>query len=308
MRRPLRRLALCAVFGLLVPLGCSSERDRSVRAPDAGVTLSYPLTVGTSLDGHLQIGTTRKLDGIATPLSQGVECDARLFVVKTEEDGSYVVRATFRNVELDWSVPPETGLSTDAFAKLAATTLGGTELRFSVSPQGKLTTLPAAPDRVPAELAGLFDTLGRGAALAFVELPTTPVKAGAPWTDASTAPGTPHNEVVFEGLTRRKADGITRANLRATFTSAIEVDTPSGPRRRQLDGETHLQLDEAGVPLSVKTQLRDFDPVRGTAVQAIDASWTRTDEGDASSTAVQDIDDPCDADYVGTAICPTAPE
>ncbi|MBV1859754.1 MAG: hypothetical protein KUG77_15180 [Nannocystaceae bacterium] len=310
MRRPLRRLALAGALGYLalcVTAGCGAERERNVRAPQAGAKLHYALDVGTSLDGHLRIGTTRKVEGISVPLTQSVECDARLFVVKAEADGSRVIRATFRSVDLDWSVPPETGLSTEAFAKLAATTLKETEMRFTVSARGKVLTLPIGAERSPPELEGLLDTLGRAATLAFVELPASAVTKDHSWLDPATAPGTHRNNARFDGLSRRGKSGVVTANLEVQFVSAVEVRTPSGPRRRQVEGETAVGLSDKGVPLRLYTELRDFDPLRGTAVQEIHGSWNRTDTGDQGTTDVQDIDDPCDADYVGTTPCVNSP-
>ena len=306
MRPPFRRLALAGALGCLalsVTSGCGADRERSVRAPKAGAKLHYALDVGTSLDGHLRIGTTRKVEGISDPLTQSVECDARLFVVKAEADGSRVIRATFRSVDLDWSVPPETGLSSEAFAKLAATTLKETEMRFTVSARGKVLTVPVGAQRSPAELEGLLDTLGRAATLAFVELPTAAVEKDQSWVDTATAPGTHRNDARFDGLSRRGKSGPVTANLEVRFVSAIEVSTPSGPRRRQVEGETAVGLSDKGVPFRMRAELRDFDPLRGTAVQEVHGSWNRTDTGDQGTTDVQDIDDPCDADYVGTTPC-----
>ena len=289
--------------GLSTP-GCDKNREHGLRAPKSGVKLHYALDVGTSLDGHLRIGSTREVEGIADPLTQSVECDARLFVVKAEEDGSRVIRATFRSVELDWSVPPETGLSVEAFAKLAATTLKEMELRFSVSPRGKVVMLPSSPDRPPPELAGLLDTLGRAASLAFIEVPERAVGPGDAWADTSDLPDGRKNQVHFEKLARRGKSGPALAKLDVHFTSATTVDTPSGQRRRQIEGDTKLRLSERGVPTELYTELRDFDPIQGTAVQQIHGSWSRTDNGDSGTTDMQDIEDPCDPDYVGTATCP----
>ncbi|MGH1340521.1 MAG: hypothetical protein ACRBN8_03140 [Nannocystales bacterium] len=306
MRSPFRRLALAGALGCLalcVTAGCGADRERNVRAPKAGAKLHYALDVGTSLDGHLRIGTTRSVEGLSDPLTQSVECDARLFVVKAEADGSRIIRATFRSVDLDWSVPPETGLSTEAFAKLAATTLKETEMRFTVSARGKILSLPAGAQRTPVELEGLLDTLGRAATLAFIELPTGPIKKDRTWVDSANVPGLHHNETRLDGLSRQGKSGPVTANLEVRFVSAIEVSTASGPRRRQVEGETAVALTDKGVPLQTRTELRDFDPVRGTAVQEIYGTWNRTDSGDQGTTDVQDIDDPCDADYVGTTPC-----
>lgn len=305
-RRTVALVAVLGCLGLTATIGCRGDRARRVRAPKAGVMLRYALDVGTSLDGHLRIGTTREVEGISEPLTQAVECDARLFIVKAQEDGTRVVRATFRNIDLDWSVPPETGLSTEAFAKLAATTLEGMEMRFTVSPRGSMLVPPAGPDRRPPELEGLLDTLGRASALAFVELPTGRVEPGDAWVDPADVPGTRRSEIRFERLVRRGGSGPTLAMLDVHFTSAVNIDTPSGPRRRQIDGETDLRLSDQGVPAEFHVELRDFDPLRGTAVQQVHGRWTRTDAGDRGTTDVQDIDDPCDPDYVGTARCPDA--
>ncbi len=305
--RDLRQLALALAMGSTLAAGasgCSPDRERSVRAPKAGVELRYALEVGTSLDGHLRIGTTREVDGLSAPLTQSVECDARLFVVNALEDGSRVVRATFRNVELDWSVPAELGLSTEAFAKLAVTSLKEVELRFTVSAQGKVIDRPAGSKRPPPELEGLLGTLGRAAALAFVELPSAPVRPGTSWTAAPTRPGTFRTEATLVRLARRGNKGSDHADISVAFTASAEVQTPSGPRRRQVDGETTLHLSRDGVPARLQSELREFDPSQGTAVQLVRASWKRTDAGEQGTTDVQTIDDPCDPDYVGTATCP----
>ncbi len=310
MRPSLRRLALAGALGCLAlstTAGCGADRERAVRTPKAGAKLHYALDVGTSLDGHLRIGTTRKVEGISDPLTQSVECDARLFVVKAEADGSRTIRATFRSVDLDWSVPPETGLSTEAFAKLAATTLKETEMRFTVSARGKVLSVPVGAQRRPPELEGLLDTLGRAATLAFVELPAAAVRKDHSWLVPAAVPGTHRNDARLDGLSRRGKSGPVTANLELQFVSAIEIDTPSGPRRRQVEGESAVALSDKGVPLRVRTELRDFDPVRGTAVQEIHGLWNRTDTGDQGTTDVQDIDDPCDADYVGTTPCMDTP-
>ena len=107
-------------------------------------------------------------------------------------------------------------------------------------------------------------------------------------------------------MTRKGKSGAIVSNLEVRFRSAREVETPSGPRRRQLEGESQVRLDAEGVARGIDAELRDFDPLRGTAVQAVHATWTRTNTGDGTSNAVQDIDDPCDPDYVGTALCPGA--
>lgn len=305
--RDLRQLAIALALGSCVAVGaagCDPDREHSVRAPKSGVKLRYALEVGTSLDGHLRIGTTRQVEGLSDPLTQSVECDARLFVVSALEDGSRVVRATFRDVDLDWSVPPEQGLSSEAFAKLAVTSLKEIELRFTVSANGKVVQRPAVPERRPPELDGLLGTLGRAAALAFFELPAGPVRTGEGWASEPTTPGTYRSQANLVRLARRGKGGKDHADITVAFTASQDVETARGPRRRQVEGETSLHLSSDGVPMELETELREFDPIYGTAVQLIRGTWKRTDAGEQGTTDVQTIDDPCDPDYVGTATCP----
>ncbi len=307
-----RLLAAVLSVGLGSPVlsGCAGTRESRVRAPKAGVTLRYALKPGTSFDGRIRVGTTRSVEGLKDNLTQSIECDARLFVMATDADGSSVMRASFRNVDLDWSVPPDVGLSSEEFQKLAATQLRGMELRFTLSPQGKLLAVPTGPERPAPELTGLLDTLGLAVSIGFVSLPPSPLRPGSTWVDTPADPirlqGAPHIEARFEGLVRKGNKGApTWARVTQAFRSAREVDTPSGPRRRQLEGETELRLDKAGTPVTIDTELRDFDPLRGLAVQELHVQWTQTDEGTDAATDVQDIEDPCDPDYVGAERCTT---
>ncbi len=306
-----RLLVAMLGLGLLGPAaGCRPDRERSVRTPSGGVKLAYALKTGTSFDGHLRIGTTRQVEGMSENLTQSLECDARLFVMAVDEAGSATVRATFRNVDLDWSVPPAVGLSSDQFAKLASEQLRGLELRFTLSPRGKLLAMPSGPERPAPEIVGLLDTLGLAVTLGFVELPANAIEPRHTWRDAPADPqrlaGAPTIDATFEGRVRPGKEGPVLAKIMQSMTSAREVSTASGPRRRQLEAEIVLRLDADGVPAQTDSELRDFDPQRGLAVQEFHSSWTLTDAGNDAATAVQDINDPCDPDYVGSEQCTAA--
>ncbi|MEM6294713.1 MAG: hypothetical protein AAGA54_25790 [Myxococcota bacterium] len=312
MRTAQRLLVAMLGLGLLGPAaGCRPDAERSVRTPKGGVRLGYALKTGTSFDGHLRIGTTRQVEGLSESLTQSVECDARLFVMAVDESGAATVRATFRNVDLDWSVPPAVGLSSDQFAKLASEQLRGLELRFTLSSRGKLLALPTGPQRPAPEIVGLLDTLGLAVTLGFVEMPAAAIEPRHAWQDIPADPvrllGAPTIAATFEGRVRPGKDGPVLARVAQTLTSAREVSTPSGPRRRQIEADVMLRLDADGVPAQVDSELRDFDPQRGLAVQEFHSAWTLTDAGNDAATAVQDITDPCDPDYVGSERC-TAPE
>ena len=121
-RRRFAQGATASVAGLdFAAAGCSAEDFRPTKTPRDGVPMGYQLDVGASFDGHIRIGSTRTLDGLAELLAQNVECDARLLVMAVDpETSGLIVRATFRNAEIDWMVPPSAGLSRDDFVKVAA--------------------------------------------------------------------------------------------------------------------------------------------------------------------------------------------
>ena len=299
--RMLRR-SLC--LGALALGACGGGDLRKVRVPRAGVRLNYDLAPGAAYDGHLKVGTTRAIAGMREHLNQNVECDAKLLVLGRDgADGGIVVAARVRNVDLDWAVPIEAGLSRDDFQKLAGEQLRGFELRFLVSPRGKILTRPTPSDSLHEAMYELFSVLEAAVGTSFIELPARNLRPGDRWNDNAEARTI---GAKFDGLFEAKEDKGQLARLELDLNIGRTVTTEAGERQAQTEGRSRSLFDTRGYFASVDVEAQDFDPRVGMGIRQIAAEWTQASEGREDATSIQEISDPCDADYVGELQCPDA--
>ena len=287
---------------------CSSTDFRRVRTPREGIPLAYNLAVGASYDGHIRVGSTRSIDGLAELLNQNVECDARLLVMGVDQvSGGRVMRATFRSADIDWTVPPSAGLSRDDFVKLAAEQLRSLDLRFTVSPTGKILEAAVPPERMPPAMVDLFNTLALSVGLGFVEMPAGRVVKGQTWADngrVGAAGGDSTVDAEFVGLVGQRGASEAFAKFEYSFVTHRPIETETGPRQAQSEGTAKALLSQDGYVSRVKADTHEFDPKRGLAVREIRAIWKKVAVGATEATDIQLITDPCDPDYVGEELCP----
>ena len=235
-------------------------------------------------------------------LNQNVECDAKLLVLGRDgTDGGIVVAARFRNVELDWAVPIEAGLSRDDFQKLAGDQLRGFELRFLVSPRGKVLTRPAPSDNLHEAMYELFSVLEAAVGTSFVELPDRNLRPGDRWNDSAEARTI---GAKFDGLFEAKEEKSQLARLELDLNIGRTVTTEAGERQAQTEGRSRSLFDTRGFFASIDIEARDFDPRVGMGIRQITAEWTKVGKGRQDATSIQEIADPCDPDYVGELQCP----
>jgi hypothetical protein len=296
--------SLCLGMAVLLA-ACAGDGLERLDVPKEGVRLGYDLQAGATYDGHLKIGTTREVTGLKEHLNQNVEFDAKLLVLgrDAEHDGT-VVAARFSAIDLDWGVAPEVALSRDEFIKLAGEQLRGLEMRFVVSPRGKLLQRPEPADTLAEPMFELYDVLSAAVAASFVELPDRGLRPGDTWTETGDEQRV---DATFEGMFAGQGEG-NLARLQLVFDAKRKVQTESGERRAETQGTARGMFSTAGFFAALDVEARDFDPRVGMGVRQMSARWRKTGVGRADATSVQAITDPCDPDYVGELPCATQAE
>lgn len=287
---------------------------RRLEMPDAGVPVAWKLEPGHALVGHLRIGSTRQIEGMARPLDQSLECDVTLQVLAPAGGRSGLrLRASFSNVELDWGLPPTAEYGAEDFLALASERLRKLQPWLELGPDGAIASASEPPADVPEELRELLAVLLEGLEASFYVLPAKATKKGATWADTRTAA-----EGAWTLQTQGRVDGLFRIKERELDVIALEIDT----RRRsktsgsgsESEGHARVLFATAGYVAELDLETQAFSADSGMVYRKIRADWRRSREivpelvggGEESTDDVQVISDPCNPDYVGPKTCDEA--
>jgi hypothetical protein len=314
------RVALgLALLAFAAPLACRDPGPplRRLEMPDGGVGLRWDLEPGHALVGHLRIGSTRQIEGMARPLDQSLECDVTMQVLAPVAGRQGMrLRAAFSNCELDWGLPPTAEYGSEEFIAMASERLRKIQPWIELQPDGAIAAVSEPPADMPAELAELYAVLAEGLEASFFVLPQTASRRGRTWTDTRARAGA-HGSWTIE--TRGRVDGLYRLKERELDVVALQVDT----RRRgdaegtAAEGEGHARVLFAtgGFVAEVDRETQGFSADSSIVYRKIRADWRRTREivpelvngGEDPNEDVQLIRDPCNPDYVGPLSCDEPP-
>ncbi len=309
-------LALALALVLPVGTGCTKKQQLTeVEVPEAGVSLRYDLSPGQEYDGHVKMRTTTQ-----TPMGDiaiSLEFDTMLVVSAKEEDGGKLVRATIKGIEMNVRTPDGIPAAAVGLDPAAADPLNGMELRFNLSPRGKVSNTPEPPEGasqgVQAIIGMITNALTAGLALS---LPEDSLEGGQSW-DATR--GDQDEDVVsakstgvLEGLARNEA-GEDVARL--VYEAAIESSRTQGEHTVEVkqDVDTKAMFSASGgYPISLDRTIKNEIVGQVTILMEIESEWTKGSKQEVApapattttpETQVQAIDDPCDPDYVGMGEC-----
>jgi hypothetical protein len=314
------RLALAVLLalpGLGLP-GCSTSPElRWARTPREGVTLAYALEPGQGFEGTLRLGNTRAVAGLTAPLGQNVTCDVMMAVVGKGPNGTEI-RATFTSLELDWDLPPAATYSTAELVELAQEQLRGMQVSFVVRPDGRVAALPSPPADAPPELREVIETMLLGLESFFVPLPVEPLERRDHATTSlrhTTAEGllqALEQTLRLDGTVEHESEDLVLRRLTVEQSRREQRPGDEGPVTVEREVEAHLMFATTGFPADVDRETRELDPVRGVVFRKVRATWVRTrglvpELVVPPGTDVQQIEDPCNADYVGPRACNEPP-
>ena len=307
---------LAVLLAALATVACGPKYE-PVEVPAEGVRLSYDMSPGRTFEGHVRRSETAS--GPYGTLNRVLEYDVRLTIAgKDPNRGDILVRATFRNVKIQWTLPPSSGLnvSIDEFIQNAVRQVQGMEIRFNVGDDGKVHYLPPIPseadDQLKLVIRAVLDSLDE----AFLQVPSKPLEPGASWEDTEKKgrkgklgryrKGT--RKTTFKGLYREPQTGATLALLTVEDRGEEVITTKSGSRRNEWNGTTEAYFSMTDAFLHARHgEMRKFDPKEGTTFVKVDVTWRKVADGSrapAVKVERQKITDPCDPDYVGFEECP----
>jgi hypothetical protein len=317
--RRFHRSHIRLLLGLLLassamPLACRDPGPplRRLEMPDGGVGLRWALEPGHALVGHLRVGSTRQIEGMARPLDQSLECDVTMQVLAPIAGRTGTrLRATFSDIELEWGLPPSAEYGTEEFIAMASERLRKLQPWIELGPDGAILATSEPPTDMPAELAELYAVLTEALEATFFVLPAGKTERGGTWTDTRARESALGSWTIE---TRGRIDGLYRLKERELDVVALEVDTSrrSHAQGTAAEGETHARVLFAvtGYVAEIDRETQAFSADSGMVYRKIRADWRRTREivpelvgGGDESEDVQLIRDPCNPDYVGPLQC-----
>jgi len=306
----------CLLLSLLAAGPACGPKYEPLAVPEGGVRLAYDFSPGRTFEGHVRRAETAS--GAMGNLNRVLEYDVRLQILgKDPKRGDILVRATFHNVKIQWTLPPGAiSISVDEFIEQAVRQVQGMEIRFNVGDDGSVHYLPPVPSEVDDELRlviqGVLDSLDD----AFLQVPDEPLQPGASWEEKEKKgrkgklgryrKGT--KKTTFEGYFRDPKTGRKLAKLVLDDRGEEVITTKAGSRRNEWNGSTEAFFSLSDSFLAERHgELRKFDPKEGTTFLKVDVTWRKVADG-TTAPAVQverqAITDPCDPDYVGFDACP----
>ncbi|MCA9706116.1 MAG: hypothetical protein KDK70_09735 [Myxococcales bacterium] len=311
-----RTSSLLVAIALALPLGSGCTKKpklTEVEVPEAGVSLRYDVTPGQEYGGHVKMRNSAQ-----TPVGDVVttiEFDVALAVTGTTVGDAMLVRATVREIALDMRLPE--GIPAAAAGGMnpeAAKALNGMELRFNLDARGEVDDVPEPPESAPPEtkvMIGLITTaLTTGLS---VRVPEQPVKDGESWDAKSSE----QREGVRSSSSTGRLDGLGRNEAgediaKLVYTGEMDAERSMGEQKFQVKQKIDTEVSfsaTGGYPASIKRKINTEIVGQGSTLSEIEASWTKGGKqqvesvGPAPTSEVQDIDDPCDPDYVGMGEC-----
>ncbi len=316
MIRRLSSLALALALALPAA-GCGPKNLQKLEVPQGGVHLKYELVPGAAYSGRLRIGNTQTFDG-AGNVSQALECDVKLTVVGPDpKQGGTLLRATFSNVDLKWGLPPSAPISPEEFTRDAIARLQGMNVAFNVSSTGEIVYMPTPPQELADVDKNFIDVVLRGLERAFLVVPDRAVKDQETWKEDEKRGREGKLGRFVVGKVETRVDGMYRdedrqedmLRLVIQFKRTETITTKEGSRKNDSEGRSTAMFSTEGYLASIEGESRDFDPVNGMTFSKVKVEWRKTAAGGTSQVpelASQQIDDPCDPDYVGGESCEDA--
>ncbi|RMG94658.1 MAG: hypothetical protein D6705_15500 [Deltaproteobacteria bacterium] len=319
---PRRTSVVLAVFAALglsaatVLSGCGPKYE-AVEVPAEGVRLAYDLSAGRTFEGHVRRSET--VSGSFGNLNRVLEYDVRLTIAgKDPNRGDTLVRATFHNVKIQWTLPPSSGLniSVDEFIQNAVRQVQGMEIRFNVGEDGSVHYLPPIPAEVDDQLRLVIQSVLDSLDEAFLQVPKDTLSPGETWEEKEKKGRKGKlgryrqgvRKTTFKGLYRDPKTQATLALLSIEDRGEEVITTKAGSRRNEWNGKTDAYFSITDAFLAERHgELRKFDPKEGTTFVKVDVTWRKVADGNAAGAVEverQRITDPCDPDYVGFEECP----
>ncbi|MEM7157976.1 MAG: hypothetical protein AAF799_34360 [Myxococcota bacterium] len=309
-------LALAVALALPFGTGCNKNgKLTEVEVPEAGVSLRYDLTPGQEYGGSIQMRTT-----IQTPMGDiatNLKFNTQLVVAAKEEDGGKLVRATIKDIEMTVRTPDGIPAGATGMDPNAATALNGMEMRFNLSPQGKVSNTPEPPEGAPQTVASAIGliTTALTAGLA-VSLPDENVDSGESWDasrddddDEGTEVLSSSSKGTLEGMARNEAgEDVAKLSFLSDIKSKRKVGEQEIAANQNVETTANFSAS-GGYPISLERKINNEIVGQTTILIEIESEWSKGGKQDVapapaqSEPEVQAIDDPCDPDYVGMGEC-----
>ena len=301
------KLWVALSLAVTVPLvgGCGKKNLTEIEVPDAGVDLRYDLSAGQAYGGHLKMR-----NAVQTPIGdmiQSIEFDVEL-VVSGPIGESNLVAATVTDIKFDVRLPE--GMPGEAAKQLPsaeeAAAVSGTQLRFHLDDQGKVTEMPEPPKDVADKIGQVVGMVAGALQAGFVTLPGKPLKNGDTWDPVSADDKGRTGTGTFNGMARDDASGSEVARLTYAYQRSPDAEEGgSGPR---VEGSQDIEVLFAtdGYPVQIKRKSSGDIKGLGGFNSEVTAEWKKLDKRAVTpptNDEVQEITDPCDPDYVGPEEC-----
>jgi hypothetical protein len=315
MSRRIRSIFIALSLGLASPIVLTACKDKNLQAtevPAEGVTLRYSLAPGGSYAGHInQRETTQSGD---LTMNRTLDFTVQLRVTGLDEKGVARVETVVQNLQLTWALPPNMPYSLGEFIEGAQKKIEGVTIRFAVTPEGKIEDVPAMPEGLDGQERMVLQGVIDGLTSAFFVVPDQALKQGETWTDEDTKGrqgklgryAETKTTSSFDGLFQKTDTSQRVAKLTIQSDKTETMTTKAGGHEIDYRAKQTALFDVDGNFLvSLNGTDTKFDSGE-TTTRKFKAEWTQNSAGAAgavSSTETQQIDDPCDPDYVGPGEC-----
>jgi hypothetical protein len=315
--RGCRRSRLALLVGSLLVLGlpgCDKGEKRKltdVEAPAEGITLRYDLSPGQTYDGNVRMRNT-----IRSPVGdviQTIEFDVVLLASGIGSAERQLMIATVDDIGFDLRLPD--GIPAEAAGGLTpelAAQLNGLELRFQLDQLGDVSEMPEPPKDQPPQVQAMIGMLAGALSSAFVRVPDKPIKKGESW-DASGEPQPGQEDLVrtgsgtFKGMARDAERNEELVKLDLSGKTEGTVDANGKKQKISSEQKANVLFSvTAGFPAKVARKRSGAAAGIGDMFTEIDADWTKGERKAVQvepQAVVQEINDPCDPDYVGAEDC-----
>ncbi len=319
--RLLLALVLCATPWLS---GCKTGPQLTqIQAPAAGVSLRYDLTPGQVYKGSVRHNETIRSSNTSNSSSNHFSFDLTLVVRGPDaEHGGNHVTARFSAVTVRWTPPPGLPVSPAEMNKKASDILKGLEVDFSVDESGKISHMPELPDEFPADARPIVQEALDKLETAFLAVPGQALKQGDKWADEKKRGRKGKLGRYIEGTVQSRLEGFYKtggdkpievAKLMSDENETEVTTTAAGGHEVKKRGSMTALFATDQRFLVSYTADRQFDDLGNTnTFIKTEVSWEKVPSQTTPAgppKQVQDISDPCHADYVGAEECvePAAP-
>ena len=316
MFRAFRPVFLALGLCLAAPLVLSGCKDKSLVAtevPSEGVTLRYEFAPGAAYSGHVNQRESVAMQG--TTMNRSLDFNVRLRVTGVEDNGDVRVESVVSNLQITWALPPNMPYSVGEFIEGATRSIDGVTIRFAVSPEGKVKDVPPMPEELDGQQRLVLQGVIDGLTSAFFIVPDKALKQGEQWTDEDTRGRQgklgKYTETkttsIFDGLFDKTDTSQKVAKLTIQSDKTETLTTKSGGHETNYRSKTTALFDiDDNYLVRLEGTETKFDS-GDTTTRKFKAEWNLASGGAAGPVEqpaeVQQIDDPCNPDYVGPGEC-----